>query len=103
MKKKRLTVTIGTAAFNEENNIKIMLESVVGQKEKNIIIKEIIVLSDGSTDRTVEIAESFKDKRIRVVDSRKRLGQPSRIAQLLKMFKSDALVLIDSDMILSDE
>lgn len=97
-----LTVSIGTSAFNEEHNIKNMLESVIVQREKTIEIKEIIVISDGSTDKTVKMAKSIKDKRIQVIDDRKRLGQPARVNQLLKSFNSDVLVLIDSDMILKD-
>lgn len=99
---RKLTVSIGTSAFNEENNIKNMLESVISQHEKTIKIKEIIVISDGCTDKTVKIAKSIKDERIQVIDDGKRLGQPSRINQLLKLFSADIIVLIDSDMIMRD-
>ena len=100
--KKLLTVTVGTSAYNEEQNILNLLKSIISQKENTIKIVEIIVISDGSKDRTVEIARSFKDRRINVIDSRQRLGQPSRIGQLLKMFKGDVFVLIDSDMVAKD-
>jgi cellulose synthase/poly-beta-1,6-N-acetylglucosamine synthase-like glycosyltransferase len=101
--KNKLTISVGTAAFNEEQNIVNMLKTVVSQKEKTIKIVEIIVVSDGSNDRTIELAKSIKDNRIKVLDDGKRLGQPSRIGQLLKVFKGDVLVLIDSDMILRGE
>jgi len=97
---KKISVSIGTSAYNEENNIKHMLLSVIAQKENLFKIKEIIVVSDGSKDSTVKIVKSIKDKRIKVIDDGKRLGQPARINQLFKLFKSDVLVLIDSDMIM---
>ena len=103
MKHKKLTVSIGTTAYNEENNIKNMLESVIGQKENTIKIKEIIVVSDGSSDATVKIVKKIKDKRIKIIDDKKRLGKPSRVAQLLKTFKGDAFVIIDSDMVMRDK
>jgi len=104
MKNKKLVkVSVGTTAYNEEQNIVNMLNSVVSQKEKTIKIVEIIVLSDGSNDRTVKLAKSIKDKRIRVLDDGKRLGQPSRVGQLLKVFKGDVLVLIDADMLMKDD
>lgn len=100
--RKRLTVSIGTAAYNEEQNIKHMLASVLSQKEKNIKIKEILVISDGSSDNTVAYAKSFKDKRIKIFDDHKRLGKTPRVNQFLKTSKSDILVVIDADCIIDD-
>src|SRR3989344_5220459 len=100
--KNRLTVSIGTAAYNEEQNIKHMLASVLSQKEKNIKIKEILVVSDGSTDNTVAYAKTFKDKRIKILDDHKRLGKTPRVNQLLKLFKSDILVVLDADCIVGN-
>ena len=103
MKQKKLIVSVGTSAFNEEHNIKNMLESVISQREKTIKTKEIIVISDGSTDKTVKIAKSIKDKRISVIDDKRRMGLPMRINQMLKIFSSDVLVIVDSDMIMKNK
>lgn len=98
----KLTVTIGIPAYNEEKNIGNLLKSILKQKEKIIKIKEIYVISDGSTDDTVIIAKSIKDPRIQIIDDKKRLGQPFRIQELLQRFKSDYLVLLDADLIMKD-
>lgn len=103
MKQKKLIISVGTSAYNEEQNIVNMLKSVVSQKEKTIEIVEIIVISDGSIDKTVSLAKSIKDKRIKVLDDGKRMGQPFRIGQLLKIFNGDVFVLIDSDMFMKDK
>ena len=100
--RKKIAVSVGTSAFNEANNIKNMLVSVLAQKEKNFVLKEILVVSDGSSDNTVAIAQSIKDKRIKIFNDRKRFGQPSRIAQMLKTFKGDVFILIDSDMVMKN-
>ena len=100
--KNKLTISIGTTAFNEEGNIRNFLNSVCGQKEKNIIIKEIIVISDGSTDNTVNVVKKYQDKRVKLITSLKRLGKPSRLNQLFRKFTGDLLVFFDSDVILKD-
>ena len=51
--------TIGTVAFNGEKNIAKAIESVLGQTYINY---EYIIMDGVSTDRTVEIAESYRDK-----------------------------------------
>jgi len=98
----KITVTVGTSAYNEERNIKFMLTSICSQREENIQIKKIIVISDGSTDGTIQAAKSVRDNRITIVDDGKRLGQPARIGQLLNMFSTDVFVLVDADMVLKD-
>ncbi|MDO8658208.1 MAG: glycosyltransferase [Candidatus Levybacteria bacterium] len=97
---KKISVSIGTAAYNEEHNIKNMLLSVIDQKENLVRLKEIIVISDGSTDGTVRMVKSIKDKRIKVINDEKRLGKPARVNMLLKTFNADVLVIIDSDMVM---
>lgn len=102
---RRTTVTIGTSALNEEANIKYMLDAVFAQNQKNIKIKEIIVQSDGSTDKTAKIARGFKGRRIKmtIVANRNRKGVAYRINQMFHQFNSDVFVMIDSDMTLKHE
>jgi len=52
------TVTI---AKNEESNIAKTLESILSQTVKP---KQVIVVDDGSTDKTYEIASSFEDVKV---------------------------------------
>ena len=99
---KKVNLSIGLAAFNEEANISWMLSSVLKQKEISFKIQEIIIYSDGSTDKTVEFIKSFKDKRIITVNSPKRLGKPSRLNQIFKNFSGDYLLLTDADVKFSD-
>ncbi|HUV47082.1 MAG TPA: glycosyltransferase [Candidatus Bathyarchaeia archaeon] len=103
MKKKKLTVSIGIPAYNEEKNIGNLLKSLLRQKEKTIEIKEIIVASDGSTDNTVSLVRSFKEPRICCIEGRLRLGKPSRLNQLFTQLKTDILVILDADTICKDQ
>ena len=55
-------ISIIVPAYNAEKYIKKCLESLINQTKKEI---EIIVINDGSTDKTEKIIKSFKDERIR--------------------------------------
>lgn len=100
---KKLEVSIGIPAYNEEANIGYLLHALLAQKEKNFTLKEIIVVSDGSTDKTEAIIRSFTDPRIKVIHDNKRLGQQIRQNQILKMYKSEILVLMEADTLPVDD
>jgi glycosyltransferase involved in cell wall biosynthesis len=59
-------VSVVVAARNEEISLRSCLESLLGQTG---VVFEIIVVDDHSTDRTREIAESFSDRAVRVLDA----------------------------------
>jgi glycosyltransferase involved in cell wall biosynthesis len=60
----RPLVSILVAAFNAERWIKPTLGSAVNQGYPR---KEVIVVDDGSTDQTLEIAATFESRSIRVI------------------------------------
>jgi glycosyltransferase involved in cell wall biosynthesis len=94
---KKLSVSIGIPAFNEEGNIGFVLRRLINQKQKDFQIQEIIVATDGSTDKTVSIVKSFKNPRIKLIQGNKRIGQQKRQNKLMKIYKGDILVLIEAD------
>lgn len=99
MVEKKLTVTIGIPALNEEANIKYLLESILSQRQENYIITKIIVNSDGSTDKTVELAKSINNPLIEVIDNNERKGQYFRQNEIVQKFDDDILVLLNADIL----
>jgi len=97
--KKYPTVTVAVSAHNEAKNIKKFLRSILRQKEKDFSIEDIWIYSDGSTDKTVEVAESIKSKKVKIFDYKKRIGKSSRLNQIYKNLKSDFLIQTDADVI----
>lgn len=93
-----LKVWVGISANNEAVNIASLLESLVGQTQKEFKLEKIVVVSDGSTDETVGEARKVKDKRILVVDEKVQQGQRKRQNQIMDMFTGDVLVLMDGDV-----
>ena len=57
------TLSIGIVAFNEEANIAHLLKTILDQKIESVLMMEIIVVSDASSDKTDEIVGSFADPR----------------------------------------
>lgn len=98
--KKKLTVTIGIPAYNEEANIQTLLANLLNQKEDSFKLEKIIVVCDGSTDSTCKKVLSFQDKKIVLVQNKKRLGQIYCQNLLFKSAKSDTVVLVEADTIL---
>lgn len=95
---KKLTLTIGIPALNEQANIQKVLKTLLSQKDDNFELIEIIVNSDGSTDNTVEYAKAINDKRIKVLDNKDRIGKIKRVNQMFEMGKGDVIAIIDADV-----
>ena len=99
---KKTTLSIGIPAYNEGKNIKALLEMLLLQREDGFKLNEIIIISDGSSDDTVEEAKSVVDKRIIIVNSKKRMGKSARMNQIYTKFNADILVLMDADVLVKD-
>lgn len=98
MARKR-TVTIGISAYNEEKNLAAMLTSLLAQKQESFRIERIHVISDGSTDDTVNVARSYKNSRIVVTAGTHRLGKPARLNAIFAESDTDLVIILDADMV----
>lgn len=94
-------ITIGIPVYNEEANIKNVLDGILLQKVEGFVIDSIIVISDGSTDRTVEKVKEVTDKRIKLYDFKERKGKSFYMNYLFKEVETEILVMLDGDVILS--
>jgi biofilm PGA synthesis N-glycosyltransferase PgaC len=94
-------VSVGIFVYNEEKNIKHILNALLKQKENKILIKEIIVVSSACTDNTDNIVRDFskKNKKIRLIPQEKREGKASAINLFLKNAKSPLVVIESGDTI----
>jgi len=60
-------LSVVLAVKNEEINIRARVENLLSQDYPEDLV-EIIVVSNGSTDRTVELARQFDEERVKVID-----------------------------------
>lgn len=104
LKNKKLpTITIAICALNEAANIGALLESIKMQKEEGYKLKKVLLISDGSTDDTVNIAKGIGIRKLEIRDYKKRLGKSTRLNEIYGKngVKTDIVVQPDADVILS--
>lgn len=89
-------VSLLMTAYNREKYLSQAVNSILKSTYKNW---ELIILDDCSSDRTVEIAQSFqsKDKRIKVYINTENLGQFKNRDAIVKYANGKYLKFIDSD------
>jgi glycosyltransferase involved in cell wall biosynthesis len=92
-------VSILIAAYNAQEWIGYTLQSAVAQTWSR---KEIIVVDDGSTDETAEIARGFASKGVTVVSTRNR-GLSAALNCAYKLSKGDYIQFLDADDLLAPD
>jgi glycosyltransferase involved in cell wall biosynthesis len=97
------SISIGIPAYNEARNIKKLLQTLLAQKEDGFHLESVIIVSDGSSDTTDKEVTAVKDKRIKLLDDRKRLGKSARLDQFFRKNTADILVLVDADIQIKDK
>ncbi|RKY43532.1 MAG: hypothetical protein DRP88_09160, partial [Candidatus Neomarinimicrobiota bacterium] len=86
-------------AYNSQHSIEECLQSLINQNYPKDRY-EIIVVNDGSTDRTADILQKYnRSKLIRVIHHDKNRGLAAARNTGIKNSNGDILVFIDSDMI----
>jgi glycosyltransferase involved in cell wall biosynthesis len=90
-------VSILIPAYNAEETIAGTLHSAIAQTWKR---KEIIVVDDGSTDRTAELARRFRSKEVAVV-SVENQGAAAARNHALRQCQGDYIQWLDADDLLS--
>jgi glycosyltransferase involved in cell wall biosynthesis len=79
---------------NGEATIRYAILSIINQTITNW---ELIIVNDGSSDRTVEIAKSFNDSRIRIIGDNLKLGIPFRLNEAINNSKGLYFARMDAD------
>jgi glycosyltransferase involved in cell wall biosynthesis len=93
---KEPVVSVLMTAYNRENYIPEAIESVLASTYPDF---ELIVVDDGSSDRTVEIAQSYAaiDSRVKVFINEKNLGDYHNRNKAASHAKGKYLKYLDSD------
>lgn len=89
-------ISVGMPIYNTEKHLALAIQSVINQSYPNW---ELILIDDGSTDNSLQIARSFeaKDKRIRVISDGQNKKLPYRLNQIIDEAKYDYIARMDSD------
>jgi glycosyltransferase involved in cell wall biosynthesis len=86
-------ITVLMPVYNGEAYIREAINSVLSQTWENF---ELLIINDGSTDSTGEIARSFSDTRIRLIDTA-HAGIAAALNSGLALSKYDLIARFDAD------
>lgn len=88
-----MNISVIIPLYNKENRIYHTVNSVLTQTFKDF---ELIIVDDGSTDKSVEIVQRIHDPRIRLI--RKKNGGPSSARNCgVREAKFDWIIFLDAD------
>lgn len=91
-------VSVAMATYNGEKYIKEQIESILKNLQKN---DELVISDDGSNDSTLNIINSFGDKRIKLIKGPGK-GIKQNFNNAIKNTKGDYIFLSDQDDIWMD-
>lgn len=91
-------VSIGIPFYNSESSLLNAINSVLLQSYQNF---ELILVDDGSTDSSLQIARSFSDNRIRIFSDGVNKGLANRLNEIISIAKYDYVARMDSDDLMS--
>ncbi len=93
-------ISVVIPAYNEEENIPILYEKLKKVLESTGEDYEIIMIDDGSEDRTLEILERIaeKDSKVKVIRFRRNYGQTAAMYAGFEHAKGDIIITMDADL-----
>ena len=94
-----MKLSIIVPVYNEENTINIVVSRVCDIQIAGITNKEIILIDDGSTDKTPHKLEQYiSDNKIIIISTKKNAGKGSSIRKGLTKASGDIILIQDADL-----
>lgn len=93
-KNKKNSIAILIPAYNEQEGIESALNNIKDKLKKHPEIIEVIVIDDGSSDKTGEIASKFADK---VITHKRNKGYGAAIKTGVRNTDAEYVLIMDSD------
>ncbi|WP_084286528.1 glycosyltransferase family 2 protein [Halomonas halodenitrificans] len=93
-------VSIGIPFFNAEETLLDAVRSVFSQTHGDW---ELILLDDGSTDNSLELARSIRDPRVRVYSDGENRRLAARLNQMADLVTHDHVARMDADDLISPD
>src|SRR3989344_6069584 len=90
-------LSIVIPAFNEEKRIDKTLSSVANFLSGHNYSHEIIVVNDGSTDRTVEVVKKYEGATLTLISHMKNQGKGSAVKTGMNKTSGDIRIFMDAD------
>src|SRR6185436_506291 len=90
-----MTLSVVVPAFNEEATVGTVIARVLAEVRLDL---ELIVIDDGSTDRTPQIVDDLaaRDSRVRVLHQ-KNAGKAAALRRGFELSRGDVIIIQDAD------
>lgn len=89
-----MKVSVAMATFNGEKYVSEQIDSIIPQLNKD---DELIISDDSSTDKTVDIIQSYRDERIKLIQNKNGKGVIKNFENALSYCTGDIIFLSDQD------
>jgi len=87
-------VTVLMPVYNAERFLRKAIDSILAQSFKPF---EFLIIDDGSTDRSAEIVESYRDPRIRFIRNTENLGITETLNKGISLSSCELIARMDAD------
>ena len=92
----QISVSFLIPVHNEEQNLQRRLDELTRLIETSGLPGEILIISDASTDRSVEIARQFADRGVRVLEQASKQGKAAALNAGAAAAKHELLIFADA-------
>ncbi|MHA1225632.1 MAG: glycosyltransferase family 2 protein [Candidatus Hodarchaeales archaeon] len=89
------SISVVIPAYNEEHNLSFVLEDIRDILNKIGLPYEIVVVNDGSQDKTADVAREFG---VVLIDNRRNLGKGGALINGFVHAKGNIIITMDADM-----
>jgi glycosyltransferase involved in cell wall biosynthesis len=99
-KNNKIYLSIILPVFNEEGNIALQYEDILGSVIPLKKTYEIIFIDDGSTDKSFGILQNItkKNKNVKLIQFRRNFGQTAALAAGIDYSSGQIIIIMDSDL-----
>ncbi|WP_069632264.1 glycosyltransferase family 2 protein [Campylobacter pinnipediorum] len=96
---KNIKVSFIVPIYNKEKHLRECIDSLIKQSLQSV---EIIAINDGSTDKTLEILESYNDERLKIA-TQSNQGSSSARNHGIEMAQGEYVIFVDADDFVKDD
>jgi dolichol-phosphate mannosyltransferase len=93
----RINISIVAPAYNEEQVITKFVESITSYMRQTDLSWELLIINDGSTDKTGEILSSLPISELRVMSHKENLGLGKGLQTGFAHAQGDVVITMDAD------
>ena len=91
------SVSVIIPAYNEEANVKRLVDDTIKVISSYAKKYEVIVVDDGSNDSTLKEVSSIKSKNLKIIKNKKNIGKTLTMVKCFKIAKGEIVSFIDAD------